>query len=291
MIAALGILFGFSLFLAPAVTYAQSAEDHCVETNADTNEDEEPATVLGLIDDTGVIQLPDNSQSLLYIAILGNDTAPNGDPLDWDTVDLDPETAGLQTSIDLPHPDDSDFSCGTIRVSTFGILQIRLQDPCEDSIFSTLAFSTDLIIAPFTYTAQTVSAVTAPAPATVTVTTQTEAVESVVTAVIDEYCSGIGSPPWIVPLLDNDTTSTGTLDPSSTDLNPSLPGRQTSATVDSVDSDDVYTITLDNSGNLTVSLDAEEPTGSIPIFYYTVENSLGTVSNVGGVMAISCIIG
>jgi hypothetical protein len=270
MVAALGIVFGFSLLMAPVVTYAQSVPDECIEQSEDEqggDEDSEPAAVLGLVDDAGVMQVPDNDQMVLYLAILGNDTAPDDDPIDWDTVDLDPETVGLQTSIDLPHPDDADFSCGTISAGTFGVLQVALQDPCYDTDFNDLAIPSDFTIAPFTYTVQTVGAVQAPAPATVTITTQTEAPEQIVYADSQNVCTIFG--PATVDLTNGATTSAGSIDPASVDLNPSLPGQQTSITLPG---DNI--ITVDSSGTASV------PEGVSGGFYYTISNTNGTISNI-----------
>ncbi len=281
MVAALGILFGFSLFLVPAATYAQSAPDDCVDAPISANEE---SVGLGLVDDMSTLALPDADQSIpntrIYVAILGNDNAPQGDPLDWDTIDLDPDSPGQQTFFSLRHPNNADILCGEVRVSTFGIVSVNLIDPCWNENYDlSLPIPGDYSIDPFTYTAQTQGGDPAPAPATVTITVDPTPDTSIVIAAEDtSTCSFYISE--TLDILSNDTTSIGTLNPLSIDLNPSLPGRQTSVslTEDSI----VSSASVDNDGIVTLVSDSYS---TMPTIYYTVENSEGSVSNIAEIIS------
>lgn len=294
----LSLLVGTSLIVAPLSTvYAQTAEE-CVPDSSD-----EGGQVLGLVDDS--MSVPGEGNYLL--AILNNDNAPDDDPLDWQTVDLNPALAGQQTSIDALMPNEPGYICGSLSVtSNFGLLAITLLEDCyyelpednpcwegEDLDLCTYYLPLPEYIT-LQYTADTLSGQPAPAPATVTILIDADTPDSVVMAAEDSgSISGTCDVPIndsvIIQILDNDITSSGTLDPTTVDLNPSLPGRQTTVTINA--SGGIVTATVDNNGNviITTSGGFVAEAGGIS-FYYTVENSNGDTSNIGVVSFSSCTI-
>ncbi len=280
-------MFGLTLFAAlPATSYAQTAGD-CPPAAQDEDSGSSPQ-VLSLVNDQGVLQRPSGGdggspQTYLHLAILANDNALAGDPIDWTTIDLDPNTAGQQTSLSLTHPSDATYSCGSITVSSFGILEISLNIRCYNESFDELTIPGDYAIPPFTYTAQTLGGNPAPAPATVTILVVAEPEPGVVFAQDDQESAGGGCSfeGFTLNLVANDSTTTGTIDPTTVDLNPGLPGLQKTVTLDYQAS--VFQASVDNSGVVTVTrlsgIDADPPT-----FYYTVQNTNGDVSNVATIL-------
>src|SRR5690606_34031787 len=160
----------------------------------------------------------ENTQTVFYLALLPNDTAPDDDPIDWETIDLDPNTAGLQTSFNLYHPEDGTLICGTVTVGSFGVLVVTLRYTCwDEDILENDTIPSDFTIAPFTYTAQTVGGNPAPAPATVTILVVAGPEPGVVVAQNDQdggvggSCSFEG---FTLNLVSNDSTTAGTIDPT-----------------------------------------------------------------------------
>lgn len=84
-------------------------------------------------------------------------------------------------------------------------------------------------------------------------------------------------------LLDFVSTNNGTLDPSTIDLDPTTPGRQTSYSYDAGDT--TVTVTVDGSGVVTIT--NSEGLGYVHdhVFYFTIANTAGDVSGIGVVVS------
>ncbi len=284
LVLVVGVLFSLTFISSPAISFAQAVEDDC-PTEVDNDEG---TAVLSLVDDQGVIQLPDedSSTTTIYMAILNNDQHEAGDPIDWETVDLDPDTPGIQSSIALMHPDDEvdDYYCGSITVESFGILSVSLSFNCFDGEFdASLEIPLDYTIAPFAYTAQTLGGTPATAPATVTVIVEADIEASIVLAEND-HASEFGDcgvfESFSFNVLTNDSTSEGSLVASTVDLNPSRAGVQSSVNI--VVDGTVFTASVNGAGLVTVT-NVSENGEAPPVFFYTVENSNGGVSNVAAI--------
>jgi LPXTG-motif cell wall-anchored protein len=272
------LVVAFAVALSPYSAVLAQTVDECDPdtTSQGQNDAEEPqgSTVLILEDDTGFIELPTefSGNSYLYMALFSNDTAPTGDPIDGETLDLDTETPGVQTSISLLHPDDSDYSCGSISVAGSYIVAVEIAYNCYNEEFEALTLPLDFSIEPFLYSVVTEDSVEPEEPALVTVTIGENT--GVVQAVSDGGCT-FDSP---FSVLDNDSTSVGSLDPATVDLNPNLPGIQTS--VEYSDEFISTTVSVNGSGVVTAP---DEGT-----YFYTVQNTNGDVSNVAAISVSGC---
>ncbi len=78
-----------------------------------------------------------------------------------------------------------------------------------------------------------------------------------------------------IDIMANVSTTVGTLDPLSIDLDPTTPGRQTSYV------DGTATITVDSSGVVTITKPGPSTEMGEHTFYYTIANSNGDVSGLG----------
>lgn len=281
-VALLVAAFMFSLSLglvslSPAVS-AQSTPVGCISSSTDDDDSGSsgPGVVLGLTDDFGLMQVPNaiDTWTNSWLAILSNDNPPDGDSYDWSTVDLDPETAGQQTSIESVHPNNDDYVCGGIYVEDFGVLSISLDYLCADEESNTLPIPSDYAVPLFQYTVQTLGGDPAPQPATVTITTQTDPIISVVTASDDYFGDCSAYNPTGLDILLNDSTTLGALDPLTVDLDLSKPGRQTSVTI--MD----YVISVDSSGELSVIAPPGAWDYDLLRGYYIVASTLGDISNI-----------
>lgn len=267
--------------LAPAVTYAQSADECATETPAE----DEPAVALQLVNDAGVMQLPDvgTPSVTYYMSLLSNDSAPSGDAFDQDTIDLDPDTAGIQTTLEIYHPDDADYDCGEMNINDFGILTVSLSYECYNESFDLLNLSNDFTIPSFDYVVTTQDNVTATTPATVTIDVLGDPGYVITTVQDDLACESLQT----VDILANDATSIGSLDPDTIDLNPNLPGIQQTYTYTQDIFGDLYefTATVNGDGDIEVSSGASTAGKQ---FFYTVQNTNGDISIVTLINGGSC---
>lgn len=140
----------------------------------------------------------------------------------------------------------------------------------------------------FTYTATTISGKSA-TPASVVVTLPPP---GPIVLTVRDTCTSNGE---IHNLLDHDYTSTseGVLVPSTIDLDPFTPGRQTSLTIDYKDRDDqTYqaTVSVDDSGMMTFSSNHPNFTysGFQHSFYWTISTDTGITSSIGTITLYSC---
>lgn len=271
-IAAIAFIFSLNL-LVPYVVSAQSLPEECLLSDPDNE-----IISLSLLDDAGVMQLPDGDtffSTNIYLPILSNDIPPTQDPLDWSTIDLDLNTLGQQTSFSLPHPNDDTYSCGEVSIGSFGILVVELRYECwDEDQLNSLIIPNDFSIPPFNYTVQTLSGLHAPDPAIVTVSVEATPDIGEVIAV-DDFIYNCAYPVQVSILL-NDSTSVGALNTSTVDLNPSLPGQQTSVSIEQ--NGEVFTAEVNSSG--VVTFNSSSGMNCPPDFFYTVRNSNGTLSNV-----------
>ncbi len=296
------LVFGFTVLASPAsFAYAQSADDCTPGTSG--NGGGENNQTLGLVDDQLTMQFPsddswDTVTTYAYYAVLANDSAPTDDPLDWDTIDLDPNTAGRQLSRSFQHPDapvEEDCEIASVAVGTLGVLIITMNYSCsylidEDNfIYETLVIPSDYQIPQFLYTANTQGGQPAPVPAVVTILAEPNPSAGVVVANNDEWVCTHGSSPWYGNLPDNDTTSVGTINPASVDLNPSLPGLQQSVVATS-NLGSTYQLSVDSAGEFTIDVInmVDGDTATSFTAYYTIQNSAGTVSNVATIKEGNC---
>jgi hypothetical protein len=292
MIAALGILFSFSFMLAPVASYAQSVPEECVEESAgggQTDEDDEEVSSLGLVDDAGNMQLPDSdsTETTLFMAILTNDTAPEGDSYDWSTLDLNTAVPGLQDSRDIPHPDDATYDCGDITHWGLGVISIQLNYTCSDTDFDTLTIDSAFTITPFDYIVSTSGAFTPDSPATVTIDVVSD-LGLVISTEGDYDVNGDCQNPLIYNILDNDSTSIGTLDPATIDVDHTTPGIQQSVSFATSDDFGDYTHTLNVDEDGVISIVSDIPNAT-PTFFYTVQNTNGDTSQLTPIWGSSCL--
>lgn len=294
------LLLGIPLLLLGAhPAYAQSIGNDCLpgssQGSGDGNDgDGGGSGVLGLVDDQTVMMRPNDSNRYVYeyIPLLMNDSATDDDPLDWTTVDLDPDTPGRQTEMTLYHPDSPDgvdYPCviGNITVGNFGVLEIDLHYSCwwsNDDPFDEgeLIIPADYEIPPFTYTAYTESGQLAPEPATVTIVLNDSVDDGEVTALpTDVWSCGMGAPITGYDLAGDVITVSGTIDLATFDLDPASPGIQSSVTVEIAGV--TYTAEVDSSGMLSLDSSSGILTAD-PIFYYTVQNTNGVQSNLAPII-------
>lgn len=302
------LLFGLAVVVSPAGTvYAQSIEDCPPETsqtdNSSGDNGDNTPQVLALVDDQVTMQFPSDDSwqtatTYAYYAVLANDSAPTDDPLDWDTVDLDPNTPGLQRSLSFQHPNapsDEDCEIAEIQVGVFGVLDITMNYSCgylideENSIYETHIIPNDYQIPSFTYTAQTQSGQPAPVPALVTILAEPSPSSGVVIANNDQWQCTHSSSPWYGSLPDNDTTTVGTINPSTVDLNPSLPGLQQSVVATS-NMGSTYQLSVDSAGEFTIDVINMVAGDTAVDFtaFYTIQNTAGTVSNIATIKVGNC---
>lgn len=278
------MLVGFYSF-TPVMVHAQSSEACMTQANED--EDETPAVVtsLSLQNDSGEMLLPDggNPTVVYYMSLLNNDTPPTDDTFDWNTLDIDTGQDGVQQSRNIQHPDDSDYDCGDIDVMLNGILRVTLEYTCYDILANALTIDNDFVITPFGYLVTSENDVTTETPATVNITVSSSA-DTVVTALGDTLeCEASQT----VDILANDSTSSGTLDPDTVDLDPNTPGiQQTYSYVGFlIVTPYTFTATVDNDGNILVTTEA--PTAGMQ-FFYTVSNTNGDISPITLINGDSC---
>lgn len=271
--------------VSPITTYAQSAEDCLLQAGQEESQSPAPVTSLTLQDDTSTMQLPDggNPTAVHYMTLLVNDTPPSDDPLDWNTLDIDTGQVGIQQSRSILHPDDSAYSCGVIDVLINGMLRIALEYTCYDNLANPLTIDNDFVIAPFDYTVASENNVTTDSPATVTVSV-TATPAYVVNGVQDSLeCEASQT----IDILANDSTTIGTLDPDTIDLDPNKPGiQQTYSYVHTpVSTPYTYTATVVGGGSIIVTTEAST---SGMTFFYTVSNTNGNTSQVTLINGDSC---
>lgn len=271
--------------VSPITTYAQSAEDCLLQAGQEESQSPAPVTSLTLQDDTSTMQLPDggNPTTVHYMTLLVNDTPPSDDPLDWNTLDIDTGQVGIQQSRSILHPDDSAYSCGVIDVLINGMLRIALEYTCYDNLANPLTIDNDFVIAPFDYTVASENNVTTDSPATVTVSV-TATPAYVVNGVQDSLeCEASQT----IDILANDSTTIGTLDPDTIDLDPNKPGiQQTYSYVHTpVSTPYTYTATVVGGGSIIVTTEAST---SGMTFFYTVSNTNGDTSQVTLINGDSC---
>ncbi len=278
------VLVGFYSF-TPVMARAQTSET-CM-TQANDEEDETPAVItsLSLQNDTGEMLLPDggNPTVVYYMSLLNNDTPPTDDTFDWNTLDIDTGQVGIQQSRNIQHPGDSDYDCGDIDVMLNGILRITMEYTCYDLLSNELTIDNDFVITPFEYLVTTENDVTAETPATVNISVSSTA-ESVVTTLGDSLACEASQ---TVDILANDSTTVGTLDPDTIDLNPNTEGIQQTFSYTQIFTDTpfTFTATVDVDGNILVTTNA--PTAGM-IFFYTVSNTNGDTSPITLINGDSC---
>ncbi|NEQ41240.1 MAG: DUF4347 domain-containing protein, partial [Okeania sp. SIO3I5] len=194
-------------------------------------------------DDTSVT----NKATPVTFSITGNDSDTDG-TLDLTTVDLDPSTAGRQTSNTVPGQ-------GTYTVDNAGNVTFTPE--------ATFVGTTT----PITYTvADNDGGVSNEANITVTV-------NNVPPTATDDTSVTNKATPVTFSITGNDSDTDGTLDLTTVDLDPSTAGRQTSNTVPGQG-----TYTVDNAGNVTFTPEATFVGTTTPITYTVADND-GGVSN------------
>lgn len=298
MIAALIAVFGIGLFLLSrrmklrgsllaillvfvAAMFMGVAQPVSAQSSECTGDDEVAATTLQLRDDSETASPGDD----FLMSIADNDLFKDGDPIDWDTLDLNPETDEVDWYFSLMHPDDASYQCGGVEYlpdDNLEAVRVTLNPECYGD--DTIDFPDTLT---FQYTASSQSGKKAPQPATVTIIIEFDNV----TAFDHEIFIGGGVDPE-VNVAEDATTLNGTIDPDSVDLDPETAGRQTSITVPSSLGPDLeVTLTVNSAGLVT----AEITSGSIPeeindypacnqdhtlvVVPYTIENTLDEVSD------------
>lgn len=258
---------------APAAVSGQNGGEHT------------DGAVLVLHNDVRTMLFPTESEtvSFAYFSLLENDIAPEGDAINWSTVDIDPITPDVQQYIAFQHPDaptDKECTIASVQHGGFGVLEVYMNYQCsywdedlEDSV--TFIIPDDYQIPLFSYTATTQSGLPATAPAMVTISTAQSVPEGVVVANEDFLSLCYGATEESIDILENDTTSVGSLVPATIDLDLSLPGIQQQVSYE--DQFGSMSASVDNDGILHVAVTG----GTFPIpLYYTVQNTNGTVSNI-----------
>lgn len=292
-----GILITVPVF--PYQAYAQSANEQCVPGNGgqqsqsnnnngngngnnedDDNNNDDDDLSEGLHDDHGFVQLPDADFPIQwsYISILDNDIPPEGTYYDWETIDLDLNTPGIQQFIDISAPyGGHTLYCGSAEVQN-GILYVEMFDSCWDEDFNSHAIPSDLIIPPIQYTVETSGGDPAPEPAEITIELYSGAMPSVVVANHDYFYQPVAYTYVSFDLVSNDTTSQGAIDPTTVDLDLITPGIQSSLEINYAGTD--FVVTVDADGTITFTVKDGQQTSVRPFVLYTVQNTFGNVSNV-----------
>lgn len=263
------LIFIFGAMITPQSLYAQNAINECLPESSETEDPtEESPQDLNLIDD--VFSVP--ADGFYPINILFNDMPPISDPIDWETVDIDLATAGIQTSVDATPPGEPGTICGEFTFdSTFGILLLDLYSICFDEEVNTVPLPEQVTLQ---YNAQTEGSIEANNPATVTVNIDPLTPQEEVSAVTDRWCSNSTT----FNILTNDTTSSGALNPITIDLDPMTPGRQTIVERSNVSGS--ITLEVDTDGIVTFTNNNFFDSQNFANFYYTVENDNGNISNI-----------
>jgi hypothetical protein len=294
-----GLCIGIFVIMQPMGALAQSAEEcppggstgsTTVPSGNEPTDDEggsAPLTGFSLVNDFGAIQLPteDNENTSHSLAILGNDQSLDDDPLNPMTIDLDPGSPGIQSELMLYHPDNQDYVCGGINYNNYGILNTSLNYYCSDNDSNTLIIPSDFVIEPFDYFVQSLNSVSPASVATVTIAVVPNPEQEVLAAndYYDHNIFDLGPFESVsLSILDNDTTSVGALVNSTIDLNPAIPGIQSSRTI--IWNGVTFTATASIDGTVTIqNIDGNGDEES-PVFYYTVNNTDGTVSNIAAII-------
>lgn len=187
-----------------------------------------------------------NEDTPVNINILANDSDPDGS-IDAGSVDLDPGTAGQQTTRTLPS--------GTLAVSPAGVVTFTPNPNFDEGPVT------------FNYTVADNEGLRSN-EATVTITINPINDPPVANA---DAAATTEDTPVTLNIVSNDTDIDGTINAASVDLNPSTGGRQTSINVEG------GTIAVNASGVITYTPTANF-NGTVT-FQYTVEDNNGLVSN------------
>lgn len=256
------------VFVAVLALAAKPVSAQSTDCTSSTNE--QPVTGLQLVND---IQAGEPGTTV-EVAVVANDLFPGGDPIDWATLDLIPETPEVDSYTEIYYPSDSSYICGNAFFDYDGYgenIQVYISSDCVDGDDNHIPLVSPLT---FRYTAKTQGGVQAPTPATVAIT-----LEGVYAFDHSVQVDSIGE-----NVTGDAVTFVGTIDPDSVDLDPSTPGRQTSLFVPDVATPDVdMTIEVDNTGVVTATLtsrgDLDCNSGTLGDYPYTLENTMNTVSN------------
>lgn len=269
------LVFSFNM-LAPIAISAQSEDCTEVEPVLESPE-------LSLVDDVIVMPFAGfglGSSAEFTVDILTNDLPPEGDSIDWATVDLNPTTPGIQTQSSVYHPDFPNYWCGEFWVSTIDEeLYLYIEETCVNDVFDTVGFPDLPVTFTTLYTAFTLNGVVAAESALVSFTLEAQVVfanddQEFIDCVWDEEQSRT------INLVDNDTTDIGIIDPTTVDLDPETPGKQTSVILTTLDNS--FSAEVDSSGIVTVTIlnGSASINGNHAIGSYTVQNDEGNFSNV-----------
>jgi CshA-type fibril repeat protein len=192
------------------------------------------------------------SNAAVSVNVLANDTDVNG--LDAATVDLDPATAGRQTT--MPG------TGGTFTVSSTGVVTFTPSAPFTGGLVSTVTYTvSDVTGAPSSVATLTVTSTNTPPTANADAT-QTPANTAV-----------------SLNVTTNDVDPDGAIDVASVDLNPATAPRETSRTVFGEG-----TYSVDNAGNVTFN-PVLNYTGTATLQYLINDNS-GQTSSAPGTITV-----
>lgn len=260
------------LFVFVAVLFLSVKPASAQNANCDPEATEETVS-LRLVNDT----YAGTPGETLYAPVVANDLFPNGDLIDWYSLDLIPETEEIDTFTYIYHPNDPTLRCGYAYFEhdvTGEEIEIYIESTCYDDDSNTFPLVSPLT---FGYTAKTQSGVKAPAPATVTII-----LEGVYAFDHTIYLNHTLTADANV--ASDAVTFVGTINSDSVDLDPSTPGRQTTLTITDIATPDVdLTLEVDSTGLVTATLTGEGDltcqSGGLGSFPYTIQNSAFTVSN------------
>ncbi|MBP9738185.1 hypothetical protein KBD20_00685 [Candidatus Saccharibacteria bacterium] len=216
-----------------------------------------------------------------FFSLLQNDNQLSDDLIDWTTVDLKPNVAGIQDLVILSPPGNPLAQCGTVRNAGFGTVEIYLNPTCSDDSELPESFSAS-------YTAQTQSSLMATIPAVITILFNPSSLSGIVTAnndIIDSVADVT-----TIDILANDTTTSGELDPLTIDLDLATPGRQTTVSV--VNSGGTLVLSVNSEGVVTADYTGYDfILGDNVGLLYVVSNTDGDISNIALIRVIGITSG
>lgn len=220
--------------------------------------------------------------------ILSNDNSQASDPIDPSSIRLIAPTDQFiddGISMDVPNgmyfningPDGGIMYLEGLDTQGGGLANSNLTGKLVVEFYnSTLPRGLNYTIQ---YTAKTMSGKDASNTATVTISTPPP---NPIRLIDYDQCTFDGDS---MSLLDYATTSRGSLDPLSIDLDPSTPGRQTSY----INTNGPNTISVDSAGIITFSTTGSNDTNFRNYdYHFTIGNNMGDVSDVGTIHTQSC---